>query len=981
MVGVEPEAVACRDLLLKDLERLELELDHLSAPRAEQVVVVVAAEGGLVAASLPRNDGRLENSRLREERQRPVDGRLRASDPPRLQIADEILDRIVTLARQRRLHDRGPRLGQAEIPLVEEPLESIECLLRPCVQSQTLRATWSHNHATLAAQRRRCQRWFFCPATEILGPAQVVPRTDISSPSCPTFLAELRTFVTYRRGLLLLLALFALPAPSRAGAEADLPKALRTLFDGSPLAAARTGIFVSTVDTGEVIFAHDPDTLLNPASNVKLLTSAAALARLGPEFRFSTELLADAWPLKGEVRTLFVRGKGDPSMVTERLWAVAGDLVHLGVRRISDLVLDDGYFDGDRLGPGYDQEDGDRAYLSPAGALSLDFNAVAVHVAPGERKGGLSRVELDPASAFLSLDNRTVTVERGGLDRVLVSTHLEGQREKVVVEGRIALGSRPRVVYRRIDDPTLFFGYTFKTLLEQRGVKVGRVLTGLAPEGARLLMVSQSDSLAEIVRRLNKTSNNFTAEQLLKTLGAEEKGVPGSWPKGVLAEEEFLQELSIPRGSYVLRNGSGLNDANRFSARQMVTLLRAMWARFPLSPEYVVSLPVAGRDGTIRWRMDGTEAAGRLRAKTGTLDGVVSLSGYVQEASGRVLAFAILVNDSPGRAGVVRTVDALGAALASGGAPPAESSAVPTSFRAEDPAERLKTYYALGRSGDVRNEPLLRHTLQAETDPLSRLALSECVYLADPDSDTARRGMVETLAADPSESATAVGAVAGRDAPRAFPGCRGRRGRARAAPPTPRARREGPPRWPPGDGHRGCARRRGDHGPRGLLVRLLGRPAIPRPRRPFGGFRPASPGPKTTAAPSTPPCAPSRRAATSSRSSRRSSPGSSIRRGAEEGSRGRPGSRSHQISQRSLPLRTMALVSLQEKACRNSLRLDKGPFTRKRGGECGLVAASILATSGRETVHQPWANPRKKAWSGVKPDTFASGAFPAREAS
>jgi D-alanyl-D-alanine carboxypeptidase/D-alanyl-D-alanine-endopeptidase (penicillin-binding protein 4) len=314
----------------------------------------------------------------------------------------------------------------------------------------------------------------------------------------------------------------------------------------------------------------------------------------------------------------------------------------------------------------------------------------------------------------------------------------------------VAQGARPHTLWRRIDDPTLFFGHSFKALLEQRGIKVGRVRAGRAPESARLLLVSQSDPLAEIVRRLNKTSNNFTAEQLLKALGAELKGAPGTWPKGVEAAEEFLAEVGVPRGSYVLRNGSGLNDANRLSARQLVTLLRAMWARFPLQPEYLVSLPVAGRDGTIRWRMDGTQAAGRLRAKTGTLEGVVSLSGYVQEASGRVLAFAVLVNDSPGRAGVVRAVDALGATLASGGAPPAEPAALPAAAAAEDPAEQLRTWYALARAGDVRNQPLLRRALLAEADPLGRLALSECLCLADPDSDTARRGLLEALAADPA---------------------------------------------------------------------------------------------------------------------------------------------------------------------------------------------------------------------------------------
>ena len=125
--------------------------------------------------------------------------------------------------------------------------------------------------------------------------------------------------------------------------------------------------------------------------------------------------------------------------------------------------------------------------------------------------------------------------------------------------------------------------------------------------------------------------------------------MPGTWANGIDSAEEFLAEIGLPRGSFVMKNGSGLNDANRFSARQTVTLLRAMWHRFPLAAEFLASLPVAGRDGTIRWRMDGTEAAGRLRAKTGTLENVTSLSGYVETADHKKLAFAILVSESDAR--------------------------------------------------------------------------------------------------------------------------------------------------------------------------------------------------------------------------------------------------------------------------------------------------------------------------------------------
>lgn len=555
------------------------------------------------------------------------------------------------------------------------------------------------------------------------------------------------------------------PVPSTNGLEPTLD----AIVGGSPIAGSRAGLVALDVETGAVKYARDADVLLNPASNVKLFTTAAALARLGPEYRFSTEFLVDpASAGAASVKTLYVRGRGDPSIVTERLWAMAGDLAHLGVKRIGELVLDDTFFDAERLAPGYDQETGDRAYLAPTGALSLDFNAVAAYVGPGERKGARARAELEPASPFLELENRAVTVGAGAGRKVTLASSAAGGKQRVVVDGRVPLGGRTQAIWRKVDDPALFFGHTLARLLDLRGVKVGRVRVGAVAAGARLVHVSESEPLAEIVRRLNKTSNNFTAEQLLETLGAEVKGPPGSFAKGVAAVEDFLAEVGIPRGTYVMRNGSGLNDANRFSARQLATLLRYMWGRFPLAFEYIASLPVAGRDGTIRWRMEGTEAAGRLRAKTGTLENVTSLSGYVQTAGKETLAFAVLVNDYPGRhQGVVRAVDAVGAALAASGAPaggskarleaavalargkaPPAGTVVPAASPA-DLAAAARTYYALAFASDPRNVAFLRTALRAEADPALQLAVAESVYLSDPEGSTARRTFLDAVAPEP----------------------------------------------------------------------------------------------------------------------------------------------------------------------------------------------------------------------------------------
>jgi D-alanyl-D-alanine carboxypeptidase/D-alanyl-D-alanine-endopeptidase (penicillin-binding protein 4) len=207
-----------------------------------------------------------------------------------------------------------------------------------------------------------------------------------------------------------------------------------------------------------------------------------------------------------------------------------------------------------------------------------------------------------------------------------------------------------------------------------------------------------------------------------------------------------------------MKNGSGLNDANRFSARQTTRLLAETWRRFPVAAEYLASLPVAGKDGTVRWRLDGPETAGRVRAKTGTLDGVGSLSGYAESAGGERLAFAILVNDAPGQgAAVGLAIDAVATAVVTGGAGRAATAAAPAgpavpggeagvAGTAEALDAAALTYLAMGWARDRRNLRFLRTALSGETAPELRLAVAEALYRSNPDADTARRGLLEATA-------------------------------------------------------------------------------------------------------------------------------------------------------------------------------------------------------------------------------------------
>jgi D-alanyl-D-alanine carboxypeptidase/D-alanyl-D-alanine-endopeptidase (penicillin-binding protein 4) len=556
-------------------------------------------------------------------------------------------------------------------------------------------------------------------------------------------------------------ALALLSAAARA-APADreaLRKSVDLLLSQPPLAGAHVGVEVESLDDAQVIFSKNADDQLNPASNTKLVTAAAALMRLGPEYRFSTDYLSDKPINRGRVGTLFVKGRGDPAVNTERLDGLVSDLLHRGLRQVGDIVLDDSFFDRQEFGPGWEQETSDKAWAAGVGALSLNHNSVAIYIAPGDRVGSRARVEVDPdARDYFQVDASVTTVRDNGRRKLRPRATVDGERTRIVVDGRIALRAEAVVYFKRVGDPTFYYGQTLRALLERRGIRVtGKVRRGLVPPEASLIQSYDSPELAEIVRDMNKVSSNFIAEMLIKTLGAELRGTPGTWAKGLDVTQDLLAELGVPRGTYTLRNGSGLNDTNRFSARQLATLLQGAWKRFPVAAEFVASLGIAARDGTMRLRMEGSDAAGRLRAKTGTLEHVTALSGYVQSLGGERFVFSVLVNDWSGKGGIVNaSIDRLGIMLASSGAPEAsarEAVLASTSqliLQDAPPAElkaRLATYAQLAAAADKKNLPFLRSALRTERDPLLRVELADALYLSDPDQGGGP--LLEALPASP----------------------------------------------------------------------------------------------------------------------------------------------------------------------------------------------------------------------------------------
>jgi len=472
----------------------------------------------------------------------------------------------------------------------------------------------------------------------------------------------------------------ALTAPPDPKARAQwLQDQLNAAIAARP-ALAKATIAVAAVDlaTGAELYAKDADRGMNLASNLKLLTSTAALGTLGAGFRWRTAIYADdiddaTGTVKGN---LYVRGRGDPTLQLADLRALADDVAARGIRSVTgQLVIDGSYFDGDTEPPHFSDQPKERAgFRAPVASLGVAKSAVTVTVEP--EPGSLARVRLDPdAGDYVRLGKAEVTTVAEGKTRVRVEVKPKKDHLEVEVTGQIKMADGSYDARKRVDDPARFAGEVLRRALAERGVKLDKHALGAGPVPAAAKLVAAHDSapLAMIVREMNKLSDNYVAESVLKTLGAETRATPGpaSWADGVAAVRTYLAGIGLAAGSYRADNGSGLYAASAVSAHQLVTLLRAAHDDYRIGPDLVASLPVGGEDGTLakRWRSDAS-ARGRVRAKTGTLDKVVTLAGFVGVHGDHLIAFAILANDipagqrNPTRAMADDMIDALVAYLA-----------------------------------------------------------------------------------------------------------------------------------------------------------------------------------------------------------------------------------------------------------------------------------------------------------------------------
>ena len=441
-----------------------------------------------------------------------------------------------------------------------------------------------------------------------------------------------------------------LQAPSASLEDVLAPIVRDRVFTRSDAA-----IQVVNLRTGEEVFARNPDRGLIPASTMKILTAATALKTLGPSYRFTTEVWTDgdidaAGVLRGN---LYVKGGGDPTLVVEKLWKLIFDLKAEGIVRIAgDVIYDEDFFGPDHRLVGWDKpEDIARgpSYYPPIGALSLNFNTAALLVGPGAEVGGPARVQLEtPASGHVTVNNEATTSARGARARISIEREVEDGRTVFTVSGSTPSGNGLDRIYRTIDDPAAHFMAAFEEMMAVHDVAVsGSHHMGSTPtEGAHRILILRSPPLAAILMDMNKLSNNFIAETVLRAVGAETYGTPGSTEAGVQAIRDYLVSLGIPEDEFTVVNGSGLTRTARIAPSHLTAVLVDMAADRRVGAEFQASLAIAGVDGTL-WRRLRDEP-GRLRGKTGTIDGIHCLVGYVEAGDGETYAFAFLVNDVSG---------------------------------------------------------------------------------------------------------------------------------------------------------------------------------------------------------------------------------------------------------------------------------------------------------------------------------------------
>ncbi|MBW4557642.1 MAG: D-alanyl-D-alanine carboxypeptidase/D-alanyl-D-alanine-endopeptidase [Trichormus sp. ATA11-4-KO1] len=429
---------------------------------------------------------------------------------------------------------------------------------------------------------------------------------------------------------------------------AQLKSAVDAVTNHPQFSRVRWGILVRNLASAQTLYNHDAEKYFTPASNTKLLTTAAALQQLGANFRIRTSVYQDG---DGVLRVV---GRGDPSLKVPQLQILAKQLREQGISQVNQLIADDSYFQGEIVHPSWEWEDLAAYYGAPVNSLIVNENASVLTVVPQTIGKPLQLKWAEPVEAYQwRVENTSVTTQKDQPGLVSVSRDLKGPVLRI--QGQLAVNSQPDITAIAVFDPMQNFLRHFRQSLVAAGISVRQMSNGTGGKNERELAAVESPPLSELLVETNLNSNNLYAEALLRALAIKQpvENNQTTADAGLEVVKDTLTLLGVDPKSYILVDGSGLSRKNLISPEALVETLQAM-AKSPQAEVFRASLPVAGVSGTLRNRLRDTSAVGIVQAKTGTMTGAVSLSGYVNAPNYEPLAFSLIVNHSEQPARVVR---------------------------------------------------------------------------------------------------------------------------------------------------------------------------------------------------------------------------------------------------------------------------------------------------------------------------------------
>jgi D-alanyl-D-alanine carboxypeptidase/D-alanyl-D-alanine-endopeptidase (penicillin-binding protein 4) len=420
--------------------------------------------------------------------------------------------------------------------------------------------------------------------------------------------------------------------------EHQLNSKLNGIVNRSQFKRFRWGILLKTLSKGEAIYSRDAEHYFIPASTVKLMTTAAALSQLTPNYRILTSIYGD------QQGNLYIVGRGDPSLTATQLEDLAQQLQNKGINQVNQLIADQGYFPGFVVHPSWEWEDIQAGHGAPVNSLILHQNSIDLILSPQAVNQPLKVTWVRPQQAQKwQIKNNTITV--GETEREFVEIGRDLTQPILYISGQLRAGSEPEPVYAAVVEPTDNFLQEFRQILESKGIRVLKTaIVSNSQHSPEELAIVESPPIAELIKTVNLESNNIFAEALLRTLGVQKPSLDAV-ETGLTAIQDILKKLGVEPESYRLVDGSGLSRQNLISPEALTQTLIGM-ANSQLFEIYKKSLPIAAETGTLKGRFRGTSAAGIVYAKTGTLTGVSGLAGYLYPPNYQPLVFSILVNHS-----------------------------------------------------------------------------------------------------------------------------------------------------------------------------------------------------------------------------------------------------------------------------------------------------------------------------------------------